>query len=275
MRKGIGIFKYGRKINLCKGNPGKETNVRAKQHSFWMNQYGVIPQSIQMNNVMHIVRFSIAIFCLILLGSCQPDTAETTADESSSDVPPKVERTGPESVFQILNADGDLIHNVKIFETASLSHGTVYQFSRGEGQINFEEGPKYMLRAPGYRDVSFKLEGVDRMTRVLFYMWKEDAPNEGLSISGDIKADNFRAFKDVTVQCNGESIATDESGAFFLTPQFDEMPAELPVLIQWPVTKMEMSEVKVILLEKPDFPVRMSLFLQTNVVLPPKQKSIQ
>lgn len=220
-------------------------------------------------------RFSIAIFCLVLVGSCQQDPAETTTDESSSEAPPKLERTGPEVLFQVLNAEGNLIQNVKFFESASLASGTVYQFSRGEGQVNFEEGPKYLLRAPGYREVSFKFEGIDRMTRILFYLWNEDSPAEGLSISGEIKADNFRPFKDVTVQCNGESIATDESGSFFLTPQFEELPEELPVLIQWPVTKMEMSEMKVILLEKPDFPVRMSLYLETNVVLPPKQKSMQ
>lgn len=227
-----------------------------------------------MNNYMNIFRSSIAILGLVFAVSCQNDPAETTSEASSSEAPPKLERTGPEVVFQVLNAEGDLVHDVKFFESASMSSGTVYQFSRGEGQVNFEEGPNYMLRAPGYRDVSFKLEGVDRMTRVLFYMWKEDAPSEGLSISGEIKADNFRSFKDVSVLCNGESITSDESGAFFLNPVFEETPAEIPVVLQWPVSKMEMSEMKVILLEKPDFPVRMSIFLQTNVVLPPKQKAM-
>lgn len=214
------------------------------------------------------------LFCLFFIMACQQDSSES-GDETISDAPPKLERTGPDVVFQVLNAEGNLIQNVKVFETASLSSGTVYQFSRGEGQINFEAGPQYKLRAPGYRDVSFKLEGVDRMTRILFYMWAEDAPSEGFSVSGQIKADNFRAFKDVTVVCNGESIATDDQGSFFFAPQFDEQPSELPVTFQWPVTKMEMSEMKVILLEKPDFPVRLSAFLQTNTVLPPKQKSLQ
>ena len=218
-------------------------------------------------------RFTPLLICLTFMVSCQQDPDESKDQETNTGAPPKLERTGPDVVFQVLNAEEELVHNIKVFETASLSSGTVYQFSRGEGQVNFEEGPEYKLRAPGYKDMTFRLEGVDRLTRILFYMWREDVPSEGFSVSGQVKADNFRAFGDVTVVCNGESISTDDQGSFFFSPQFDEQPTQLPITFQWPVTKMEMSEMKIILLEKPDFPIRISPFLQTNTVLAPKQKA--
>ncbi len=209
-----------------------------------------------------------------MLPACQQDVEDSATETTVSEAPPKLQKTGPETGFRVLNAEGQLVPNVKFFEAASLSSGTVYQFSNGEGQMNFEKGPKYKLRAPGYRDISFKVEGEERLTRIIFYMWSDQAPAEGLSLSGQARANNFIPFEGVSVRCQEEEMTTAKDGAYSLSPAADEMPSELALAFSWPVTKMEVGELVFTLLDKPDFPIRMDVFLQTDTVLQPKQKAL-
>lgn len=209
-----------------------------------------------------------------LLTSCQQDAEEVSGETTTTEAPPKLQKTGPETGFQVLNAEGQVVQGIKFFEAASLASGTVYQFSNGEGQMNFESGLKYKLRAPGYQDIAFKAEGVDRLTRIIFYMWRDQAPADGLTLSGQTRASNFIPFQGVSVLCNGEVITTEKDGAFSLTPQMEDGASEVKLAFNWPVTKMEMSVLEFTFLDKPDFPIRLDVFLQTDTVLQPKQKAL-
>ncbi|MCF8238709.1 MAG: hypothetical protein K9I85_11165 [Saprospiraceae bacterium] len=217
--------------------------------------------------------FASVLFCSVLT-SCQQDVVETSDETTVTEAPPKLQKTGPETGFQVMNAEGQIVHNVKFFEAASLASGTVYQFSNGEGQMNFESGPTYKLRAPGYRDIAFKVDGVDRLTRIIFYMWSDQAPAEGLSLSGQARANNFIPFKGVSVICNDEVMTTEKDGTYTLTPPSVESATDVKLAFNWQVTKMETSSLVFTLLDKPDFPIRLDVFLQTDTVLQPKQKAL-
>ena len=211
---------------------------------------------------------------LQLMSSCQQDPAESNAEDTVTEAPPKLVKTGPETSFQIVNAEGQNIPNVKIYETVSAASGSVYQFSRGEGNFNFEAGPKYKIRSEGYRDLEFSIDGMDNLTRVVFYLWRSDASGQGLSVSGQVKASNFRIFKGVQVTCGEELITSGDDGAFFFQPILGEEDTHpLPLTYTWPITTSEEGKLEIDLLGRPDFPVRLDVFLDTETVLAPKQKA--
>jgi len=211
---------------------------------------------------------------LLVMPSCQQEPAESNMEDTVTEAPPKLVKTGPETSFQVLNADGQNIPNVKIYETVSAASGSVYQFSRGEGNFNFEAGPKYKLRSEGYHDLEFTIDGMDHLTRVVFYLWRSKASHEGLSVSGQVRASNFRMFQGVQVACGGEQIISGDDGAYFFQPVLDEEGSKpLPLAYTWPITASEQGELRLELLNRPDFPVRLDVYLDTETVLAPKQKA--
>ncbi|MEZ5032813.1 MAG: hypothetical protein R2787_15595 [Saprospiraceae bacterium] len=210
---------------------------------------------------------------LLVMPSCQQDQRVDIGGYRHRSTT-QVGEDGSETSFQVLNADGQNIPNVKIYETVSAASGSVYQFSRGEGNFNFEAGPKYKLRSEGYHDLEFTIDGMDHLTRVVFYLWRSEASHEGLSVSGQVRASNFRMFQGVQVACGGEQIISGDDGAFFFQPVLDEEGSKpLPLAYTWPITASEQGELRLELLNRPDFPVRLDVYLDTETVLAPKQKA--
>jgi len=233
-----------------------------------------IPKRRKMMSFSRLIISGLSLLAILFtVTSCQQDQTDSANVDTVSEAPPKLEKTGPEPSFQVLNAEGQIVPNIKFYETASAASGSVYQFSRGEGNFNFEAGPKYKLRSEGYRDLEFKIDGMDHLTRVVFYMWRSDAPSEGLSVSGQAKASNFRTFKGVEVVCGEEQIVSGDDGAFFFQPQVGEDTKPISLTYTWPITTSEQGKLQLELVGPPDFPVRLDVFLNTETVLAPKQKA--